>query len=271
MHTVEHLSDASPGSRRSRGAAKHPQPPDGARHRQFPRAHRPQLRAGDLVSGARAVLPAVVAFAPLALMVGAAVAASDNRLAAWLSTWTIHGGAAQLVTLDVVAQQSGWIAAATAGLLVQARLSAYSTAMVADWRTAPLGLRLLAGVRALRRPLGARPVPEHSAGAGSTSAPGWHSSSPGRRWSPSAPRSATSSAGSPRPPWCRRSCSAAPWSPSCDSVRCWWPRPPPACPPSLTVMASAGVAFVSAAAVGIVAGLVADRPRVRDRAEAVAS
>jgi predicted branched-subunit amino acid permease len=87
-----------------------------------------------------------VAFAPLALMVGAAVDASDNRLAAWLSTWTIHGGAAQLVTLDAVAQQSGWIAAATAGLLVQSRLSAYSAAMVADWRAAPLGLRLLAGV-----------------------------------------------------------------------------------------------------------------------------
>ena len=100
----------------------------------------------DLLSGARAVLPAVVAFAPLALMVGAAVAASDHPLAAWLSTWTIHGGAAQLITLDVVAQGSGWVAAATAGLLVQIRLSAYSTAMVADWRTAPLGLRLLAGV-----------------------------------------------------------------------------------------------------------------------------
>jgi predicted branched-subunit amino acid permease len=102
--------------------------------------------ARDLVAGARAVLPAVLAFAPLALMVGAAVAASDNRLAAWLSTWTIHGGAAQLITLDTVAEQSGWVAAATAGLLVQTRLSAYSTAMVADWRTAPLGHRLLAGL-----------------------------------------------------------------------------------------------------------------------------
>ena len=39
----------------------------------------------------------------------------------------------------------------------------------------------------------------------------------------------------------------------------------------LTVAASAGVALVSAAAVGIVAGLVADGPRVRDAAEAVAS
>ena len=120
-------------------------------------------------------------------------------------------------------------------------------------------------------PRGRSPSPGAPAGAGTTSAPGWRCSSPGRRWSPSAPRSATSSAGSPRPPWCPRSCSAAPWSPSCDSVRCWRPRPWPACPPSLTVMASAGVALVCAAVVGIVAGLVADRARVRDRAEAVAS
>ena len=52
-------------------------------------------------------------------MVGAAVSASDDPLVAWFSTWAIHGGAAQLVTLDAVAQRSGWVAAATAGLLVQ--------------------------------------------------------------------------------------------------------------------------------------------------------
>ena len=40
---------------------------------------------------------------------------------------------------------------------------------------------------------------------------------------------------------------------------------------AFTVMASAGVALVSAAVVGIAAALVADRPRRRDRAEAVAS
>ena len=74
------------------------------------------------------------------------MAASDNPLAAWLSTWTIYGGAAHLVTLDVLAQGSGWFAAAVAGLLVQTRLSAYSTAMAPDWRTATLSQRLLAGV-----------------------------------------------------------------------------------------------------------------------------
>jgi len=103
-------------------------------------------RWNDVLDGAGAVLPAVLAFAPLALMVGAAISASDNRLAALLSTWTIHGGAAQLVTLDVLAEGSGWIAAAMAGLLIQIRLSAYSTSMVRDWRTAPLGLRVLAGL-----------------------------------------------------------------------------------------------------------------------------
>jgi len=129
MHTVKsHLPP--PGEQQIARIRKHTSSP---------------MRAGDWASGARAVLPAVVAFAPLALMVGASVGTSDNPLAAWLSTWTIHGGAAQLITLDV-AQQSGWLAAATAGLLVQVRLSAYSTAMVADWRSAPLGLRLLAGV-----------------------------------------------------------------------------------------------------------------------------
>ncbi|CUR55223.1 membrane hypothetical protein [metagenome] len=123
-------------------AASHPSRLMAHEHRLAQRsAHSP-----DVVSGARAVLPAVVAFAPLALMVGAAVATSDNRLAAWLSTWTIHGGAAQLVTLDAVSHQSSWIAAATAGLLIQARLSAYSTAMSADWRSAPLGLRVVAGL-----------------------------------------------------------------------------------------------------------------------------
>ena len=109
-------------------------------------ARRTALLDRDAAAGARAMLPLLVAYAPFALMVGAAVAASDNPLAAWLSTWTIYGGAAHLVTLDVLAQGSGWVAAAVAGLLVQTRLSAYSTAMAPDWAAATLPQRLLAGV-----------------------------------------------------------------------------------------------------------------------------
>ncbi len=56
-------------------------------------------------------------------------------MAAWLGTWLIYGGAAQLAVLDVLAHGSGWVAAAVVGLLVNLRLAAYATAMVPEWRT----------------------------------------------------------------------------------------------------------------------------------------
>jgi len=90
--------------------------------------------------------PVTVAYAPFALVVGAAVAASDDPVAAWLSTWTIYGGAAQLAVLDVLRDGSGWVAAAVVGLVVNARLTAYATAMVPAWRTASLRRRVTAAV-----------------------------------------------------------------------------------------------------------------------------
>ena len=225
--------------------------------------------AGDLVSGACAVLPAVMAFAPLALMVGAAVAASDNRLAAWLSTWTIHGGAAQLVTLDAVSQ-SGWIAAATAGLLVQTRLSAYSTAMVADWRTAPLGLRLLAGVLL-------SDAPWALAQSRNTGRRGFYLGA-GLALFLTWPAMVTVGIAVGD---VVRGVAAAALVPAlvlgCTVVTQLRQRPVLMAATAaglsavLTIMASAGVAFVGAAVVGIAAGLAADRQRGHDRAAAVAS
>ena len=90
--------------------------------------------------------PMLVAYAPFGLLVGAAVAASANPLAAWLATWTIYGGAAHLAVLDVLAHGSGWAAAAAVGLLVNVRLTAYATAMAPEWRTAPVRHRALAAV-----------------------------------------------------------------------------------------------------------------------------
>jgi predicted branched-subunit amino acid permease len=52
--------------------------------------------------GVRAMLPMLVALIPFAVVVGAAVAQSDHRLAAWLGTSTIYGGAAHLAVLDLV-------------------------------------------------------------------------------------------------------------------------------------------------------------------------
>ncbi len=96
-------------------------------------------------AGIRVTIPVVAAFVPFALVVGAAVAASDQPLAAWASTFTIYGGAAQLAVLDLLTGGSGWVAAAMVGLVVNARLGAYATAMAPAWRTASLRSRLLAG------------------------------------------------------------------------------------------------------------------------------
>jgi predicted branched-subunit amino acid permease len=90
--------------------------------------------------------PMMVAYVPFGLVVGAAVEASANPLAAWLATWTIYGGAAHLAVLDVLAHGSGWIVAAAVGLLVNARLTAYSAAMAPQWRGTPLRHRWAAAL-----------------------------------------------------------------------------------------------------------------------------
>ena len=96
--------------------------------------------------GARAMLPIMAAYAPLGLVVGAHVAASTHPLEAWLGTWVIYGGAAQLAVLDVLAQEPGWVTAAVVGVLVNLRLAAYATAMVPTWRSASRRRRIAAAL-----------------------------------------------------------------------------------------------------------------------------
>ena len=86
--------------------------------------------------GMRAMAPMLVALIPFAVVVGTAVAQSDNRLAAWLGTSTIYGGAAHLAVLDLVADGAGWVSAAAVGLLINVRLAAFATSMVPEWRSA---------------------------------------------------------------------------------------------------------------------------------------
>src|SRR3954451_11334520 len=100
----------------------------------------------DARAGARAMLPIVTAYAPLGLVVGAHVAASDSPVAAWLVTWLIYGGAAQLAVLDVLAHDPGWVSAAAVGVLVNLRLAAYAPAMGPELRTAPRRLRVAAAL-----------------------------------------------------------------------------------------------------------------------------
>jgi branched chain amino acid efflux pump len=102
--------------------------------------------SSPLTDGARAMLPAVVAYVPFGLLVGAHVATSPDPLVAWLGTFTIYGGAAQLALLDVLAAGGSVVAAAVTALLLQARLAVYAASLAPDWRAAPLRARLLAAV-----------------------------------------------------------------------------------------------------------------------------
>ena len=98
----------------------------------------------EVLEGVRAMAPMLVVYAPFGLLVGAAVAASDNPVAAWLSTWTIYGGAAHLAVLDVLHNGTGVLGAAVVGLLINARMVAYAASLAPHWRTASVRSRVAA-------------------------------------------------------------------------------------------------------------------------------
>ena len=92
------------------------------------------------------MMPMVVGYVPFGLLVGAAVAESDQPWAAWLATWTIYGGAAHLAVLDVLGSGTGVVGAVLAGLMVNVRLAAYSASMAPDWRSVSTVRRALAAL-----------------------------------------------------------------------------------------------------------------------------
>jgi predicted branched-subunit amino acid permease len=120
---------------------------------------------GQARAGARAMAPLIAAYAPFAFLVGTAVAASEDPLVAWLATWAIYGGAAHLVVLDMLSGGSGWLAAAAAGVLVNARLSAYAAAMSPHWRGTPRRHRVAAGVMLTDAPWGLSQARPHGQAA----------------------------------------------------------------------------------------------------------
>lgn len=98
----------------------------------------------ELTAGVRAMAPMLLAYAPFGLLVGAAVATSQSPWAAWLSTWTIYGGAAHLAVLDVLRQDTGVLGAAVVGLLINARMVAYSVSLAPHWRESSTGSKVAA-------------------------------------------------------------------------------------------------------------------------------
>ena len=99
---------------------------------------------GPFISGAAAAAPLIVGLIPFGLLVGTAVAASDDVLAAWTGTLLIYSGSAQLTLLQLLHEGATVWAAVLAAVLINARLAVFSTSLAPLWRGTALRWKLLA-------------------------------------------------------------------------------------------------------------------------------
>jgi predicted branched-subunit amino acid permease len=139
---------------------------------------RAEVRAGVL-----ATVPLIVAYAPFAFVVGSAVGAHDEPLAAWAGAWLIFGGSAHLAALHTL-DHGGAVLAVFTALLVNLRLLVYSASLARDWRDQPRWFRvagaaliidptwMLAEERA-QRPGSARARRAHHLAVGMTMVAAW--------------------------------------------------------------------------------------------------
>ena len=102
----------------------------------------PEPAIRDVREGFLAMVPFVVGYAPFALVIGAAVAGSANPLAGWSGSWLIFGGSAHLAVLRSL--DAGLLVAVAGGLLINARLLAYSASLAQHWRNQPRWFRVVA-------------------------------------------------------------------------------------------------------------------------------
>ncbi len=96
----------------------------------------------DARAGVVAMVPFVLGYAPFALVIGAAVAKSGDPLAGWSGSWLIYGGSAHLAVLRSL--DAGLLVAVASGLLINARLLAYSASLARRWHDQPLWFRVVA-------------------------------------------------------------------------------------------------------------------------------
>jgi predicted branched-subunit amino acid permease len=97
-------------------------------------------RGRDVLAGAAAMAPIVVAYAPFALVIGSTVATLDQPVAGWAGSWLIYGGSAHLAALQGLSRGSALLAVVT-GLLINARLLVYSASLAPRWRDQPRWFR----------------------------------------------------------------------------------------------------------------------------------
>lgn len=97
--------------------------------------------------GCRDIIPMVIGVAPIAIAIGATISTSSvPALAGWAGGPLIVGGAAQLLTIQMLATGSAPFVIVVSALLVNARVVAYAAAIAPWFREASLRQRLLVAI-----------------------------------------------------------------------------------------------------------------------------
>ncbi|HKE67454.1 MAG TPA: AzlC family ABC transporter permease [Micromonosporaceae bacterium] len=100
----------------------------------------------DVLAGARAMVPGIVATAPFGLVIGVTAAQSHlPTFAGWLTGPTIFAGSAQLTAIQMLNTGAAPAAVIATVLIINVRLMLYSAGMMPHWRGTPLWWRVLAG------------------------------------------------------------------------------------------------------------------------------
>lgn len=96
------------------------------------------------VSGARDLMPMVIGVLPLGLAIGTVIADSSvPPMAGWLAGPLIFGGAAQLLTVEMLDSGAAPVVIVVSALLVNSRIMVYGAAIAPWFREASLRDRLL--------------------------------------------------------------------------------------------------------------------------------
>jgi predicted branched-subunit amino acid permease len=102
----------------------------------------PSTEHHSMFIGVRSMTPMLLAYSPYALVIGAAVARTDDPVAGWSGSWIIYGGSAHLAALKGISEGAFATAIAVA-LLVNLRLLVYSASIARQWREQPVWFRLV--------------------------------------------------------------------------------------------------------------------------------
>lgn len=135
-------------------------------------------------AGATAIVPFIVGLVPFALVIGTTVAHSGPLVPRLVSTVLIMGGSAQLAVLQGLDRDAALWAVIASGVVINARLFAYSASMAEAWSGSSRRVRALAAVAVLdatfavlneRRAAGGRgaAVRAYYAGAALSLCTGW--------------------------------------------------------------------------------------------------